>query len=141
LIATTPALQAAGTFVPASYKRLGAEKKLAGRLTLAYDDGDGFNATFKLLGSRYTGQGLQSFSEVMGCPPGRTQPATSGRVDPYGDCKLNDKSSQGHLNPAVVAAWPQIRGWNTGGPSARNTSIVPTLTMNLHVLLRLPHVG
>lgn len=128
---TTPALQAAGTFVPASYKRLGAEKKLAGRLTLAYDDGDGFNATFKLLGSRYTGQGLQSFSEVMGCPPGRTQPATSGRVDPYGDCKLNDKSSQGHLNPAVVAAWPQIRGWNTGGPSARNTSIVPTLTMNL----------
>ena len=128
---TTPALLAGGNFVPASYKRLGAEKKIAGRLTLAYDGGNGFDATFKLLGSRYTGQGLQSFSEVMGCPPGRTQPASSGRTDPYGDCKLNDRSSQGHLPPAVVAAWPEIRGWNTGGPSARNISVVPTLTMNL----------
>jgi outer membrane receptor protein involved in Fe transport len=128
---TTPALQAGGTFVPPSYKRLGAEKKIASRLTLAYDGGNGFDATFKLLGSRYSGQGLQSFSEVMGCPVGRTQPASAGRIDPFGDCKLNDRSSQGHLPPAVVAAWPEIRGWNTGGPSARNTSIVPTLTMNL----------
>ncbi|WP_176489051.1 TonB-dependent receptor [Rhizorhabdus dicambivorans] len=127
---TTPALQAGGTFVPAGYKRLGAEKKLSGRLTLAYDNGNGFDATFKLLGSHYSGQGLQSFSEVMGCPAGRTQPASSGRIDPYGDCKLNDRSSQGHLPPAVVAAWPEIRSWNTGGPSARNKSIVPTLSMN-----------
>jgi iron complex outermembrane receptor protein len=127
---TTPALQAGGTFVPASYKRLGAEKKIAGRLTLAYDGGNGFDATFKMLGSRYTSQGLQSFSEVMGCPAGRTKPASVGVTDPYGDCKLNDKSSQGALPPAVVAAWPEVRGWNTGGPSARVASIVPTLTMN-----------
>lgn len=127
---TTPALAAAGTFVPASYKRLGAEKKIAGRLTLAYDDGGPFEATFKLLGSRYTSQGLQSLSEVMGCPAGVTNPRSNGVADPYGDCRLNDRSSQGALPPNVVAPWPEARDWNTGGPTARVASIVPTLTMN-----------
>lgn len=118
------------TFVPPSPSRLGAERKLAVRGTVVYDNGEGFSANLKLLYSRYRGQGLQSFSEVMGCPAGRTQPQTVGGVlDPNGDCKLNDRSSQGWLSPEIIANWPQVNRHDNGKPYSRNNSFMPTLTL------------
>jgi outer membrane receptor protein involved in Fe transport len=122
------------TFVPAAASRLGAERRIAGRLTLKYSGDSGFDATFKMLVSRYTGQGLQSFSEVMGCPPSRTQPGTVGGViDPNGDCKLNNRSSQGWLSPTIIAAWPQVRKYADGKPYSHNYSFLPTLTLSKDV--------
>jgi len=119
------------TFVPAAPHRLGAERKLAGRLTLTYDDGSPFTANFKLLLSRYRGQGLQSFSEVMGCPAGRSSPGTTGgHIDPTGDCKLNDRSSQGWLSPTIIAAWPEVRKYDGGQPFSKNDTVLPVLTLN-----------
>ncbi|MDE2367859.1 MAG: TonB-dependent receptor [Burkholderiales bacterium] len=120
------------TFVPPMPAKLGAEKKQAGRLTLAYKGGD-FDATFKLLGSNYTGQGLQSFSEVMGCPAGVTQPRTAGGkvVDPNGDCTLNNKSSQGWLSPAIIAPWSQVNVNDGGQPYSKNNTVMPVLTLNV----------
>jgi len=118
------------TFVPAAQHRLGAEKKLAGRLTLKYDDG-AFNANLKVLLSRYRGQSLQSFDEVMGCPGTRTTPITStGLLDPTGDCKLDDRSSQGWLSPTIINLWPQVKAHDNGQPFSSNNTFMPTLTMN-----------
>lgn len=117
-------------FVPAAPGRLGAERKLGGRLTLKYDSGD-FDATFKLLGSYYEGQSLQSFNEVMACPASRPRPGTTtGALDPTGDCKLNDRSSQGWLSPTIINLWPEVLKHGNGRPFSSNRTILPTLTLN-----------
>jgi outer membrane receptor protein involved in Fe transport len=117
------------TFVPASPARLGAEEKLATRISLSYDNDD-FDASLKMLFSRYRGQGLQSFSEVMGCPAGVTKPRVLGITDPNGDCVLNNKSSQGWLSPTIINAWPEVKSNGGGRPYSKNDTILPTLTLN-----------
>ena len=120
-----------GSFVPPAQEWLGAERKEAARLTLAYAGEGPVDATFKLLYSRYRGQSLQSFSEVMGCPPGVTKPRTvGGIVDPTGDCKLDNKSSQGWLSPTIINNWPQVKSQGDGQPYTKNDTVMPTLTVN-----------
>ncbi|TAL01022.1 MAG: hypothetical protein EPO08_11780, partial [Rhodospirillaceae bacterium] len=117
-------------FVPAAQSTLGAEKKLASRLTLKYESGD-FDATFKMLYSYYQGQSLQSFDEVMGCPASRPAPGTSGGIiDPTGDCKLDDRSSQGWLSPTIINAWPQVKAHDNGHPFSSDSTAMPTLALN-----------
>ncbi|MCW6532739.1 TonB-dependent receptor [Sphingomonas sp. MMSM20] len=117
-------------FVPPAQSRLGAEKKLAGRFTLKYEDGN-FDATFKMLVSRYQGQSLQSFDEVMGCPVGRARPgAGAALLDPTGDCKLDDRSSQGWLSPTIINLWPQVKAHDNGRPFSSDDTYLPTLTLN-----------
>lgn len=117
-------------FAPAAQSKLGAEKKLAGRITLKYDGGD-FDATFKMLYSHYEGQSLQSFDEVMGCPASRARPGTStGLLDPTGDCKLDNRSSQGWLSPTIIALWPQVKAHGNGSPFSSNDTALPTLALN-----------
>lgn len=119
------------TFVPPAPSRLGAEDKFAMRATFAYDNNDNFDATLKLLASRYRGQGLQSFSEVMGCPAGVSAPTTVGNVvDPTGDCKLDNRSSQGWLSPTIIESWPEVRVNGGGAPYTKNDTLMPTLTLN-----------
>jgi outer membrane receptor protein involved in Fe transport len=119
------------TFVPAAQPDLGAEEKEAVRLTLKYDPGTQFDADFKLMLSRYRGQSLQSFDEVMACPAGRTQPVTTGGiVDPNGDCRLNDKSSQGWLSQTIINSWPEVSKYDAGRPFSKDDTILPTLTLN-----------
>jgi iron complex outermembrane receptor protein len=119
------------TFVPPAQSKLGAEEKQALRLTLKYDGSDQFDANLKVLLSRYRGQSLQSFDEVMACPAGRTRPITvGGIVDPNGDCKLDDRSSQGWLSPTIINSWPEVRKNDDGRPFTKNDSVMPTLTMN-----------
>lgn len=121
------------SYVPAAPGRLGAEEKIAGRLTLKYS-GDDLDATFKLLVTRYEGQGLQSFSEVMGCTPGQAFPIDRiGGVtyaDTSGDCRLNDRSSQGMLAPEVIAKWPEVNRNGGGQPYSKNVSVMPVLRLN-----------
>jgi iron complex outermembrane recepter protein len=117
--------------LPPAQSKLGAEKKIAVRGTVTYDNGSGFDASVKVLASRYEGQGLQSFSEIMGCPPSRPKPGTvGGLIDPTGDCKLNDRSSQGWADPVILANWPEVRRNNGGRPYSRNDSFLPVLTLN-----------
>lgn len=121
-----------GSFVPPAQAWLGAERKEAARITLAYVDDGPFDATFKLLYSRYRGQSLQSFSEVMGCPAGVSKPRTvGGLVDATGDCKLDNKSSQGWLTPTIIDNWPQVKSQGNGQPYTKNDTVMPTLTLNL----------
>ncbi|MFD1611441.1 TonB-dependent receptor [Sphingomonas tabacisoli] len=123
-----------GTVLPPAPRLLGAERRFGVRGTLRYENGDKFDATLKLLYSSYVGQGMPSLSEVMACPGGRTQPVTSiggvTVVDPTGDCKLNDRVSNGAPPPDVIAAWPEVRNHGNGETYSRNRSFVPTLNIN-----------
>lgn len=119
------------TIMPPAQSRLGAERKIALRGTVTYEAGGVFDASLRVLASRYEGQSLQSFSEVMGCPPSRTRPGTvGGLIDPTGDCKLDDRSSQGWAAPQILANWPQVMRNNDGKPYSRNDSFMPVLTLN-----------
>lgn len=119
-----------GTFVPAAPRRLGAERKYGARVSFAYDAGGDFDASLKMLVTRSRNQGLQSFSEVMSCAPGVSQPRTNSVVDPNGDCALDNRAATGFIAPAIIAAWPEIRSWNTGEPQGSNDSFLPVLTLN-----------
>ena len=122
------------TFVPAAQPTLGAEEKEAVRLTLKYTPDTNLDADLKVLVSRYRGQSLQSFDEVMACPAGRTHPVTTGGIiDPNGDCTLNDRSSQGWLSPTIVNSWPKVREYDDGQPFSKDDSVLPTLTINYHL--------
>ena len=122
------------TFVPAAQPTLGAEEKEAVRLTLKYTSDTNLDADLKVLVSRYRGQSLQSFDEVMACPAGRTHPVTTGGIiDPNGDCTLNDRSSQGWLSPTIVNSWPKVREYDDGQPFSKDDSVLPTLTINYHL--------
>jgi len=122
------------TFVPPAQSKLGAEEKQALRLTLKYDASAKFDANLKVLLSRYRGQSLQSFDEVMACPAGRIHPVTVGGIaDPTGDCKLDDRSSQGWLSPTIINSWPEVKKNDGGRPFTKNDSVMPTLTMNYNL--------
>ena len=122
------------TFVPAAQPSLGAEEKEAVRLTLKFTPGESLDADLKILLSRYRGQSLQSFDEVMACPAGRTHPVTTGGIlDSNGDCTLNDRSSQGWLSQTIINSWPQVRRYDDGRPYSKDDSVLPTLTLNYHL--------
>ena len=122
------------TFVPAAQPSLGAEEKEAVRLTLKYTPDSDLDADLKVLVSRYRGQSLQSFDEVMACPAGRSHPVTTGGIiDPNGDCSLNDRSSQGWLSPTIINSWPKVREYDDGQPFSKDDSVLPTLTVNYHL--------
>lgn len=124
------AAQGGSPLVPPAPARLGAERRVGVRGTLAYDGG-AFSANLKVLGSWVTNQGGNAISEVMGCPAGRTQPGTTGNViDPNGDCVLNFRTSPGSLSQTILDSWPQVKRYNNGRPYGRNNTFMPVLTLN-----------
>lgn len=124
---------AGGSFIPAAPHRLGAEQKGAIRLTLRYENGGNFDATFRILGSYAGSQGQQALTEIIACPAGQSVPTVVGMADPNGNCRLDLHSATGFLPPAELAAWPEVRGWNQGEPSGRNATVFPSLNMNYRI--------
>ena len=122
------------TFVPAAQERLGGETKQGARFTLQYDNGT-FDASFKLLLSRFESTGQQSLGEVMGCKPGQSSPATLSATnaliyDPVGECVLDNRVSQGWISPTIIQAWPEVKSNGSGLPYGRNNTVMPVLAMN-----------
>lgn len=120
--------------VPAAPGRLGGEDKNAARLSLKYSNGP-FDATFKLLVSKFEGTGQQSLGEVMNCPGGRdkarTFSATGGALlDPFSECVLDNRISIGWLSPTIINAWPEVNKHNGGRPYSKNDTVMPTMTLN-----------
>lgn len=110
----------------------GAESRTAGRLTLRYEDGP-LDATFKMLASWYSSDGLLSLGEVMSCPGGAQFPITTGHADPNGDCHLDGHNSVGLPPQAVLDSWPEVRKYNNGHPYTRDATLLPTLTVNYKI--------
>jgi iron complex outermembrane receptor protein len=86
--------------------RRGSQDEHMGRITIALNPTDNFDATLKVLGAKYKDDGASTNENIScsGSQP-RTIPLLSGLtlVDPYGDCSQNGVMSQGEL-PAAIAA-------------------------------------
>ncbi len=88
------------TRAPAS-DRLPYGSALSARLTLKYDDGDGFVGTLKASGTHMKDSGV--FYERR-CGGGRSVPQlTLGVADPYADCSINGRISTSSI-PVQVAS-------------------------------------
>jgi outer membrane receptor protein involved in Fe transport len=85
---------------PAS-DRLPYGTALSGRLTLKYDDGNGFVGTLKASGTHMKDSGV--FYDRV-CGNGRSVPEpTLGVADPYADCRINGKVSTSGIPVAVAS--------------------------------------
>lgn len=112
--------------------RRGSQEEHIGRITLAVEPNDNFDATLKVLGAKYSDDG-SSTNEVISCsgPKPITIPLLSGitLVDPYGDCEQNGVMSQGQLPDEIIAGY---EGTEKKGGQTYTTvdTVLTTLNMN-----------
>ncbi|PJG47379.1 hypothetical protein CAF53_03330 [Sphingobium sp. LB126] len=96
------------------------------RLTAHWKPTADFDATLKILGGVVRGNGDGNNVESY-CEPGKTRLTEYGVADPYSDCKIDGRISQGAINPALAATIP---GFRNGIPYSRMRTLLPSLTMN-----------
>jgi len=123
-------------FPGAADKRRGGVDEHVARLTFQFDPTDAFSATLKLLGSTAKGDG-SSNSEVVAC--GASRPRTNSIApafglgafveDPFGDCKLDGRTSQGDLPKEVAANFDGLQDREDGRPFTKYDSVLATLNM------------
>ncbi|MEC3911895.1 TonB-dependent receptor plug domain-containing protein [Sphingobium sp. CR2-8] len=83
--------------------------ELLGRVTLEYKPTDTLTATLKVFHSRYRDQGPGTASQNIG-PCVGDKPRMYGVVDPYGECKADNHTSNGDVSPTVGAGVPLTDG-------------------------------
>ncbi len=94
--------------LPGAGKDIGAITALSGRLTLEWRPVDNFRARAKFYVTDEESDGLVA-GEFANCTD-RSNPRVAPiarpiLADPFHDCKLDNKTSQGALPPEVVAGW------------------------------------
>jgi outer membrane receptor protein involved in Fe transport len=120
-------------FPGTSDPRRGSQEEHIGRLTLALDPSDRFDATLKVLGALYSDDGA-ALNEVTSCsgPMPITTPVASliTLVDPYGDCTLDGRLSSGELPPEIAAGYDGDVDRKGGRFFTSVSTILTTLNMN-----------
>lgn len=102
------------------------EREYLGRLTLAWDPTDNFNANLKLTGGKSLDNGEGTNGEIVYCgTPGVV--SENGKVDPYADCKKNRKVSSSELPPEIVKG---VIAGNGGKSFSRYVPFIASLTAN-----------
>ncbi len=109
---------------PGGASDLGAEKLLAGRLTLDWHPTDNFQAIWRLLVTDMENDGYQT-EENNACS--NPVPISQGILDPQGDCKLNNKQSHGSLPREIAAAFSIDIG--NGDPYGTYESVLSSLNL------------
>lgn len=116
--------------VGAAHRTDPGTREFLGRGTLVWKPDSRFDATLKVFGDKEKDHGETAGTEVKcaGAHPS-TLDLLSGTFvsDPAGDCKFNGSHSDGSLNPAVAAHYPNSNG---GIPYTQYHSIMSSLTMN-----------
>lgn len=103
-------------------RRLPHDRELAGRLTLKYDGGSGFDARLKLAHNRLRTDGPSENLQLVNCPAGVP---FRGGLD---DCKANDRFYKGDPGPIIGAFHP---GFNGGHPFLKQDQTLGSFEMNI----------
>lgn len=117
--ATMPA--GAAQLPGAANDRVGSDE-LLGRLTLEYRPTDNITGTLKVFHSRYRDDGPGSASQNIGPCVGPT-PRMYGVADPFGDCRADNRTSNGDVSPTVGAGIPLTDGTGTSFGQLDFTSV------------------
>ena len=134
-------VNAAGLTLPGSpYGEYPGNRDAIGRLTLKYDTGSRFNATFKFLVADHKDRGDSMQVVNFSCPVGFNHPTSTDLgaifltgapgllVDQQGTCgKEQRANSQGVLPPEIAANYP---GAGDGTPFTSVRTYLGSLTMN-----------
>ena len=104
-------------------------EEFLGRLTLAWQPTDAFDATLKVFGSDLSDNGETAGTELICDGSPRTLDLLSGGyvTDPYGDCSLNGRRSLGAMNPTRASQYP---GAKDGKPYTDYNSLLTSMTAN-----------
>ena len=88
-------------------RRLG-DGEISGRVTLKYKGDSPFSATLKVFGSHGTDDGSGTNNQVVGCDAAK--PRIRNVIDPYGECRRDNRTTAGDPNPTVLAGSPSPKG-------------------------------
>lgn len=102
------------------------DKELLGRLTLTGETDGGVKARLKLFGARGRDDGPGTATQNIG-PCSGTTPRMYGIADPFGDCKVDNRTTQGDL-PAAIAS-TMIGANSTGKPFGRLSALTTSLDL------------
>ncbi len=94
---------AAARLLPGTNDRRPGEDELLGRLTLTYNDGP-LKGTLKVLGVRGNDSGAGVATQNIG-PCTGPNPRVSGIPDPFGECKIDNRTTLGDVAPIVGATF------------------------------------
>ncbi|MFA7587979.1 MAG: TonB-dependent receptor, partial [Novosphingobium sp.] len=128
-----PAAQAPYDVLPGALDPRAGERELAGRLTLAYDDGGPLTATLKVTGNRYRDDGAVYPLELVYCGGNFPQQFTSlfgiPHSDPTGNCKPNWRTSSSDIPREVVETYQH--GMGRGGKTySKIDTVITSLVLN-----------
>lgn len=127
--AATGAPGGAGQLPGAEHKRYG-NHELLGRLTLEYRPTDDVTNTLKMFTSRYRDQGPGAASQNIG-PCTGPNPRMYGEIDPYGDCRADNHTSNGDASAAYSQGVPLTDGTGRSFGRTNFTSISNHLAVDL----------
>lgn len=123
----TASLPAGVAQLPGTHSHRIGDKDILGRLTLEFDPGDAFRASFKLFGSRSKDDGNGSALQNIGpCPTG--QPKVYGIADPFSECRRDNHTSSGDI-PAAIAG-TAVRGQPDGFAEGKSSVIFSSLNLS-----------
>jgi outer membrane receptor protein involved in Fe transport len=117
---------AAAAQLPGTSDPRPGEEELLGRLTLALQPSDTFQATARLFGAHATDAGAGVATQNIG-PCAGPNPRVSGVADPFGECVADDITTVGDLPPLVAETFRGVDA-NRGGHGALN-AIFGSLSM------------
>ena len=121
-------IPAAASTVPGTSDTRPGSREVDGRLTLQYDDaGADFSATLKVAGIRARDAGSGIANQNIG-PCVGSRPTLYGVEDPYGDCKPDNRTSNGDFNQYVSQTFP--RGNSSGRAFGKVDAIISSLAIN-----------
>lgn len=107
------------------------EKEMAGRVTLVYKPSDKFDLNAKISFSHLKNDGVNGYSQMVNCQgPGGTPQPIFGVPNLSDGCKLDKKTSEVALDPAIAAHFPDSHG---GKPYNENDNQLGALSAYFHL--------
>ena len=123
--AQNPLYGVLGVGSPGAAHREGpGNKDLLGRVTLKWEPSADFDAELKVAGITHKDHG----STTQAYCYDDIGPMERGLVDPFADCKFDNKFTSVGINPALIKDWPIMR--DDGEPFGRLKAITTSLNMN-----------
>lgn len=112
--------------LPVAGSNRSGEEELVGRLTLQYKPaGSPFDATLKVSASDYEDDGPYGNAQVLSCGAAAAG-ETYGFVDPFGECRADNRFSRTGLPAGVADNWPVARQQ----PYSKTRMLLSALTAN-----------